>query len=262
MRSLDVIHEYAGSLEKLLRLKTLPLALKLIEKEEEIPEGAKRPRRDYGYRFLTCQGFSESRRAEASIAQKKDDMWCFEAAMGYGFIEPIEYFLEGNTFFPQAVVTSEAAKIWAQAFPRLEYGKYTAIVSAPLAKANFEPDLLMIYCDSLQLTQLLKARTWIDGHDITCRMSGHGACVHAVVPVIQGRECQVTFPCFGDRRRAFAQDDEIIFSAPIEKAEALIAGLTALKKHGQGLPLVPHVPREPDMLPSYMKIARMTGMHE
>jgi len=262
MRSLDAIHEYAGSLENLLRLKTLPLAVKLLGKGEEIPEGAKRPRTDYGYRFLTCQGFSESRRAEASIVQTKDEMWCFEAAMGYGFIEPVEYFLEGNTLFPHAVVTLEAAKVWAQTFPRLEYSKYTAIVSAPLAKANFEPDLLMIYCDSIQLTQLLKARTWIDGRDIACRMSGHGACVHAVVPVIQTRECQVTFPCFGDRRRAFAQDDEIIFTAPREKVEPLIAGLTALKKQGQGLPLVPIVPREPEMLPSYMKIARMTGMHE
>jgi uncharacterized protein (DUF169 family) len=262
MGSLDVIHEYAGSLEKLLRLKTLPLALKLLEKEGEIPQGAKRPRRDYGYRFITCQGFSESRRAEASIVQTKDEMWCFEAAMGYGFIKPIEYFLEGNTRFPEAVVTLEVGKVWAQAFPRLEYGKYTAIVSTPLAKANFEPDLLMIYCDSIQLTQLLMARTWMDGRDITCRMSGHGACVHAVVPVIQTRECQVTFPCWGDRRRAFAQDDEIIFTAPIEKAESLIAGIRGLKKQGLGIPLVPLGAREPEMLPSYMKIAKMTGMHE
>lgn len=262
MKSLDVIHQYALSLEKLLRLKSLPLAVKVLENEQDIPTAAKRPRRDYGYRFITCQGFSESRRAGATIVQTKEEMWCFEAAMGYGFIEPIEYFMEGNTRFPEVVANLQAGKAWAHSFPRLEYGRYTAIVSAPLAKADFEPNLLMIYCDSIQLTQLLMARTWIDGRDITCRMSGHGACVHAVVPVIKTGECQVTFPCWGDRRRAFAQDNEIIFSAPISKAAGLIAGLKALKQHGMGLPLVPFVPREPEMLPSYMKMAKMTGMHE
>ncbi len=97
MGSLDILHNHAESLEKMLRLKTFPIAVKLLEKEEDIPEVAKRPRRDYGYRLLTCQSFSESRRAGATIAQTKEEMWCFEAAMGYGFIEPIEYFLEGNT---------------------------------------------------------------------------------------------------------------------------------------------------------------------
>ncbi|MFC2002572.1 DUF169 domain-containing protein [Chloroflexota bacterium] len=263
MRSPDVFRGYGESLEKLLRLKTYSLAIKLLEKEEDIPEGAKRPRKDYGYRMLACQAFSESRRAGATIVQTKMETWCSEGAVGYGFIEPIEYFLEGNTRFLEGIVsTREAAKFWAHEFPRLEYGKYAAIVSAPLVEVNFEPDLVMLYGNSAQIAQLLSARTWIDGYDITCRMSAQGACVHAVVPVIQTGECQVTFPCVGDRRRAFAQDDEVIFSAPIEKVESLIAGLTTFNKRGAGFPVVPKMEREPEMLKSYMEMARLTGMIE
>lgn len=260
MSSLDIFNQYGESLEKLLRLKTFPLGVKLLEKEEEIPEGAKRPKRDYGYRFITCQGFSESRRAGATIAQTKEDMWCFEAALGYGFIEPNEYFLGGNTRFPEGTPTLEIAKVWAQAFPRLPYGKYKAVVSAPLARINFEPDVVVLYCDSIQLTQLLIARTWTDGHDFVCRMSGYGACIFAVVPVMETRECQVTFPCMGDHTKAWAQDDEIIFSAPIEKVDGLIAGLTASRQYNRGLPIAPSMPREPEILPSYTEMARMTGM--
>jgi uncharacterized protein (DUF169 family) len=262
MRSLDILHNHAESLEKLLRLKTFPIAVKLLEKEADIPEGAKRPRRDYGYRLLTCQGFSESRRAGATIAQTKEEMWCFEAAMGYGFIEPVEYFLEGNTLFPQAVSTSERAKIWAHRFPRFEYGKFSAVVSAPLGTVNFEPDVVVIYSGSMQLTQLLVARTWIDGQDITCRISGHGACVFAIVPPMQTGECQVTFPCLGDRRRAWASDDEIIFSVPIKKLEDLIRGLMAIKEYGVGFPLIPSLSQEPLLMPSYMEMAKKTGMHD
>ena len=235
------------------------MAVKLLEREEDIPEGAKRPKRDYGYRFITCQGFSESRKAGLTIAQTKDDMWCFEAALGYGFIEPDEYFLEGNTRVPEGIISTwEAARYWAERFPRLEYGRYAAIVTAPLVKANFEPDVVMMYTDSAQLTQLLLARIWIDGRDITSRLSGMGACVMGVTPVIQTGECQVASPCPGDRNRASAQDNELIFSAPLEKVADLINGLEHFKKSGI-IPFVPNLPQQPKMLPSYMEMAKKYG---
>jgi uncharacterized protein (DUF169 family) len=263
MKSLDVLHEYAESLENLLRLRSFPIAVRLLEKGAHIPEGAKRPRKDYGYRFMTCQGLMQSRRAGVTIAQTKDDMWCFEAALGYGFIEPNEYFLQGNTRFPEGIIsTREGAELWAREFPRLEYGKYHAIVSAPLAAVSFEPDLVIIYADSAQITQLLIAGIWIDGHDITSRLSGMGGCVMSVVPVLQTGGCQVSFPCPGDRNVAFAQDDEVIFSAPIVKLEGLIAGLKQLKQTGFGLPAVPLTACQPKLLPSYMEMARMYAMLE
>jgi uncharacterized protein (DUF169 family) len=65
-------------------------------------------------------------------------------------------------------------------------------------------------------------------------MSGQGAYVHSIVPVIHTGECNVTLPCLGDRRRAFAQDDEVIFSTPLGKMKSLIAGLIALSDGGKG----------------------------
>jgi len=261
MASLGALHQCAKSLEELLRLKTYPLAIKLLKSEKDIPREAIRPKKDYGYRIITCQAFSESRRGGKVIAQTKDDMWCFEAALGYGFIEPVAFFLEGNTRYPEGMSSSqEAAKYWAHHFPRLDFGKYEAIVSAPLSEASFEPDLVVIYGDSAQVQQLLMARIWTDGHDISPRLSGMGACIMAVTPVVQHGECYVTFPCPGDRRRAFAQDDELIFSAPVTKMEGLIEGLKAFKKVGLGTPMVPTMARQPEQLKSYAEIAKMVGM--
>ena len=263
MISLKKLHEYTETLEKLLRLKTYPLAIKLVEKEEDIPEGAVRPKRDCGYQYMTCGAFSESRHGGTMIAQTKQDMWCFEAALGYGFIEPLDFFLEGNTRYPEKMISSpEAAKAWAQDFPRLEQGKYEAIVSAPLATATFEPDLVMIYGDSAQVQQLLMARIWIDGNDIAPRLSGQGACVMSVTPTMLTGECYVAFPCPGDRRRAFAQDDELIFSAPTEMLPGLVKGLQAFHDKGIGIPMVPTMAREPQQLESYTEIARKVGMIE
>jgi len=54
---LSVLHEYGEELEKRLRLQTFSLAVKLLEKEEDIPKGTKRPMKDFGYHLLLCQGF-------------------------------------------------------------------------------------------------------------------------------------------------------------------------------------------------------------
>jgi hypothetical protein len=80
--------------------------------------------------------------------------------------------------------------------------------------------------------------------------------------VLQTGECQVAFPCLGDRRRAGAQDNEIIFSAPMDKLEGLIQGLSAMDTIGLGLPVAPRMEREGLMLDSYMEMARLTGMIE
>jgi len=262
MSSMDVVRGYAGPLERLLRLTTFPLAIKFFEKEEDVPEEALRPRAAYGHRLLSCQAFSESRRAGATILQTKAETWCPEAAVGYGLIEPIDYFLEGNTRFPGVISTPEGAKFWAREFPRLEYGRYQAIVSAPLSQASFEPDVVMVYGNSAQIAQLIFARTWLDGHDIRCRMSAQGACVHATVPVLQNGECQVAFPCLGDRGFAFAQDDEVIFSAPMARVEGLVTALMAMNEMGARYPVVPTMPQEPEIMPSYTEMARLAGMIE
>jgi len=260
MGEVEVFHRYGKEIEKQLRLKNSPLAVKLLRKKKDIPKDAKKPKRDLGYRLSTCQAFSISRRQMISIAMTKEDMWCFEPVIGYGLAKPPKYFLEGHNRFPRTAKTLEAGRNWAQAFPHLKYSEYIGIVSAPLTKANFEPDLAMIYCDPAQLTQLLKVVNWIDGHDITCRLSGHAVCVYSVVPVIQNRQYQVSSPCMGDRKRAMTQDNELVFTAPVEKIEDLVSGLKAFAEFGDGLPVKSTVMPEYELEDSYVKIGKMLGM--
>jgi len=258
---LSLLSKYAGELEQRLRLKTYPLAIKLLEKEQDIPDGAKRPLKDFGCRFSTCQGFAASRRDGTLLAMLKEDMWCFEPVIGYGMAEAPDYFLEGNNRFPEDVESLEAGKNYAHDFPRLPVGKYIGCVSSPLGAANFEPDVVVFYCDSAQLSLLLLAREYKDGHDLKCSLSSHAACVYSVVPPIKTGQCQVAVPCRGDHYQAMAGDDELIFAAPGEKLEDLILGLRYLETTGSKLPRNYRMRCEPELRPSYVKLARMLGMH-
>ncbi|MCD6297993.1 MAG: DUF169 domain-containing protein [Deltaproteobacteria bacterium] len=62
MAKLSVLNEYGEELERRIHLKTFPIAIKLLEKESDIPEDAERPLRDFGCRMTLCQGYALSRR--------------------------------------------------------------------------------------------------------------------------------------------------------------------------------------------------------
>ena len=259
MTSLNILKEWGEELEKRLRLKTFPLAIKMLEKEDDVPVDAHRPLRDFGFHLSLCQSFQISRREGATIASLAEDMWCFESVVGYGFGETPQYFLEGHNRYPHDVKTPEAGRNYARDFPRLEVGKYVGIVSAPLTKATFEPDLVMIYCDSAQLSVLLMGREWRDGHSLNVSLSSHAACVFAVVPALVRKECQVAIPCRGDHYRAMAGDDELIFTLPMINMEDLMAGIRHVEKAGTRLPHGYSLALEYSQAESYEKIAMMIG---
>jgi uncharacterized protein (DUF169 family) len=258
--TLSALHGYAEELERRLRLKTFPIAVKMLEKEGDIPAGATRPKRDLGFHLATCQGFSMSRREGTHIAMLKEDMWCSESVIGLGLAQPPQYFFDGYSRYPEDNASLEAGMTWAREFPRFEAGKYVGIVSSPLATANFEPDVIIVYCDSTQLKVLLSAAAWKEGHELTCTVSGKGACVYAVVPVMQHGRCQVTTPCGGDKRLAMSQDDEMIFAAPQAKVEELLVALRELEKYVLRLPFRYVMMPEYKLRESYVKIGKMMGM--
>ena len=177
MVNLEYLQNCGEEISRRLCLKTFPLAVKLLEKEEDIPEEAMRPLRDLGYHLELCQAYATSRREGTLIAMLKEDMWCFEPVVGYELAEPPQYFLEGHNRFPQDVKTLEVGKNYARDFPRLPVGRYIGVMSAPLGTTNFEPDLIMIYCDSAQLSLLLLGREYKEGHDLKCSLSSHALCV-------------------------------------------------------------------------------------
>jgi len=252
----------ASEIRGLLCMKTEPLGIGLLKKGEKKPEGFTEPRKDMGKHLSLCQAWGLSRRDQIPFILNKSDMWCFEPVLGLGFVEPPELFLDGHNRFPGTASSVEAGKQWASNMPRFPVGKYESIMSAPLSfyGEDLSPDVVVLYCDPAQLTQLMMAVNWIDGNDVYSRMSGHAACVYSVVPVVTDNDFQIVVPCAGDRKRAMAQDTEIIFSFPASKLEALVEGLRHIKDAGEGMPLKVSLKEEYELEESYQEIGKLMGM--
>ena len=260
MTNIKRLHEQADELERLLRLQSFPVGLKLLRSVDEIPEGAQRPLKDMGYHLSFCQAIALARRYGTTVAETIEDMWCFEAVLGLGFAKPPQRFLDGHHRYPFGASSLEAGANWDKNMPRLDYGLYTAVVVAPLAKVNFEPDLFIVYADPSKIYQIVSAKAWLDGKDITSRVSGGGACIYCIVPVMQDKIWQLTIPCQGDQARAACNTYDMIFSAPVEVLDDLLRGLRASQERGHGLPTRTNMSIEYPLPEPYVEIGKMIGM--
>lgn len=227
---LPLLQNSGAELKDSLKLKSFPLGIKLLASKSSIPDGAKRPTKDFGYHLSLCQAFTTSRRQGTAIAMLKEDMWCFYPVIGYGMEKPVDFFLKGNTRFPDTVSSPEAGESWAQTFPYLKE-KRAGLVFAPLQSLNFIPDIVLFYCDSIQMYAIVKALTWKSGVDLSIklRLCSVASCVYAGVQPLLTSDYTITFPDGGDRQRAITHDDEIIFSLKTDRLAELMEGVKHAK---------------------------------
>lgn len=223
MTTITEFNSYGEELEKLVRLKTAPIAVKMLEKETDIPKEAIRPKRDRGHHLAQCQVFALTRRKGETIAMLKEDNWCWAPLIGYGLVPPFDE----ETISPMIYIVEnlKAAKKVFKTFPRFEQGKYIGILTAPLKTASFQPDMVLIYSNTAQLRSMLMAIKYKKGKLVKSEFDPIDSCVYSIVPVIQNGEYRITIPDPGEFERAMAEEGEIILSVPAAKMEELVTGL-------------------------------------
>ena len=204
---------YGEELEKRLILRTSPVAVKMLEKESDIPEGAIRPLKDRGYHIAQCQAFALSRREGTTLAMLKEDHWCPAAPLAYGNVKNAD-----DT--PQV----------GESYDRFPYGKYVGIVTAPLKTANFLPDVVITWSNNAQLRALILSMDRTESHGIKSRLLPP-SCSYAVVSPMKDGNYWMVLPDPGEYERGLGTEDEMMFAVPGAKMKTLIEGL---KKNENG----------------------------
>jgi uncharacterized protein (DUF169 family) len=207
--TLNAFNRYGKEIERIVIPRTAPLAVKMLEKEEDIPEGAVRPWRDRSQHLSQCQAFALSRRRRETVAMLKEDGWCFAPLIAYGLVDrPDDPVIEKFT-----------------TFPAFERGKYVGIVSAPLKTARFEPDVVIVYSDVAQLRNMLMPVYFKTADNPIDSFFFPPSCAHVVVPVMTGGRYMVALPDVGEFERSAAGNDEIILSVPKSRLDEFVTGL-------------------------------------
>ena len=255
---------YAAALDRMLLLRYRPVAVCFLEDESRIPPDALRPRRDLGKHLATCQAFALARRNGELVAMTREDQWCWGPMVGYGMADvqpgtPAHEILCTKV----AVADPEKGRAFLAGFPKLELGKYPAMVAAPLDKCPLEPDVLLLYCTGAQLRTLVWAVKTQTGRMLSSQFDAFDSCIHAVVTPMQQGEYRITLPDPGEYERALAGENELIFSVPRCRMEELMSGLEELERKHTGYPhLVMEMQADFPRPPFYNELFALWGLEQ
>lgn len=255
----DTVRRLDEALARYVRPQTFPVAARLLRHGEEPPAGAKRPSKEMGKRVSLCMGWSLARKYGWSVALLEEDMNCLPGLFALGLAEPPQEYFEGALCAGMYTETKEAGARTEGETPRHTPGKYAGALFAPLHRADFEPDLAMVYGNSAQVNILVCAALWKRGGRLHSSASGRLDCSDALVQTLVSGECQYILPCNGDRVFALTADDEMLFTVPYARFDEVAAALSALHKAGIRYPVPQFLRYEPAYPPHYEKMRELVG---
>ncbi len=246
----------AEAIERYLRPDTFPLAIAVVHDPTEIPERARRPKRDLGVTLSVCQGVSIARRYGWTMAMDGDDLSCPIAQVAFGFETPSTTYAEGTLALGMYAKDGAAAQRTEAAVAAVDAAQAGTILVGPLARATFTPEVVAIYGNSAQIMVAVAAALFGKGGSLTSSFSARADCAEIINRTRLTGEAQVILPCYGDRVFGQTQDHEMAFSLPYQQLDAFVEGLEGCHKGGVRYP-VPHYLRYQAEYPStYQTVMR------
>lgn len=243
--------EAAAALEEYVRPASFPVAVR-ISGEESLPPGARRPLESMGHPLNICQGISLARSYGWTMGFLREDHACAPSFVVLGLAEEPEMVKSGDLVHPLYGETLESCARTQGLIPTLPLGRVRSIVVAPLARAGFEPDVVLVYGVPAQIARLIQGALYREGGAITSTFVGRNSCAGELAAPLLKQECQVVVPGSGERLFALTQDHEMCFAIPRAYLKDVTAGLAATHKAGamrfptpfQGLRARPQFPKK------------------
>jgi uncharacterized protein (DUF169 family) len=206
-------------LMELLRLRTLPVGIKLFEFVEDIPDDFEMLKGECG----VCQLIGLARYRERAVASNEPTA-CPVGCYSLGICDPPPKLPESPGFlwgkFPEAGIKQVVDRM------HIERGKFRAVGAAPLQSISVEPDVVQIWGRPYQMISLAYANSWDGGDKLELTTNGHGASCNEVlaVPYLSGKP-RLAIADQGDRWQAWATEDEMIFGCSLADIRRLITNL-------------------------------------
>jgi dephospho-CoA kinase len=222
-------------MEQLMRLKSFPVAFKMLEKKEEL---GRIPflRRPQGKRTM-CQLITEVRNFDWTVGAELDDFLSPMCPSIIGLTDTPELYKDGTFRSIVWVKTKADGRKYEASLPRLSLGQYEAVAMAPLVYNPFEPDIVLIYANPAQMMLLINALQFEDYAVMQFYCVGESSCSDAIARCYLNGKPSLTIPCYGERRYGHAQDEDLVMAVPAGMMEKALRGLEVLYRRGIRYPI-------------------------
>ncbi|MFP4085250.1 MAG: dephospho-CoA kinase [Desulfobacteraceae bacterium] len=222
-------------MERLMRLRSFPVAFKMMENKETLGKIPFMRRVDH--KMTLCQMINLVRNFDWTVGADLEDFMSPMCPSILGLTEPPETYKDGTFRSVVWVKRREDGKRYEASIPRLPKGKYEAVAMAPLVYNPFEPDIVLIYANPAQMMLLINSLQFDHYEVMQFYCVGESSCSDAIARCYLTGKSSLTIPCYGERRYGHAQDDELVMAIPAKVMENALHGMETLYRRGIRYPI-------------------------
>jgi len=229
-------NQIVDDLNRLLRLKTTPIGMKLfttVEEMEAIPR-IRRPKAIH----TTDQIVAQAARLGWTVGITVDDLVGAQCGAVIGLHPQDEEWLSGKRMAGVWYETIEDTTAHQRAMQVVPYGKYTAMAVSPLTSGRLNPpDICLIYGTPGQMIILINGLQYCGYKNLEWGVVGESACADSWGRALKTGEPSLSIPCYAERRYGGVLDDEMLMAMPPRFLPKAIDGMKRLAGNGLRYPI-------------------------
>ena len=222
-------------MELLMRLKSFPVGMKLLENKDQLETIPFMRRCDHKMTF--CQLISLVRSCDWTVGADVDDFLGPVCPSILGLCDNPPEFTDGTFRSIVWVRNRDDGIKYEESIQRLPRGRHQAVALAPLVYNPFDPDMVLIYANPAQMMLLINALQFEDYEVMQFFCVGESSCSDAIARCYLTGKPALTIPCYGERRYGHAQDEDLVMALPAGHMEKALRGLEALYRRGIRYPI-------------------------
>lgn len=228
-----------ASLNRLVRLRTTPIGMKLFATVEEMEAIPKIRRPKSVHTFDQIVGMAA--RIGWTVGATNDDFVGPQCGAVIGLHPRDEDWLSGRRMAGVWFETIEDAAAHQHAMHTVPDGRYQAVAVSPLTSGRLDPpDICLLYATPGQMILMINGLQWSGFEKFDWGCVGESSCSDSWGRALALGQPSVSIPCFAERRYGGVQDDELLMATPPEFLPKMIAGLEALSRNGLRYPIPPY----------------------
>ncbi|MBI1397198.1 MAG: hypothetical protein GC151_14595 [Betaproteobacteria bacterium] len=221
----------AADLERLLRLRSRPFAMKLFETVDEMAAVPKirRPANVH----TTDQIVAQAARLGWTVGITGDDLVGAQCRSVVGLGGQDDAWFSGRHMVGVWYGTEADAANHQAAMTIVPKGRYAALAVSPLASGRLDPpDIALFYATPGAMMYFINGLQYTGYRRFDWSVVGESACADSWGRALKTREPSLSIPCFAERRYGGVLDDEMLMALPPGDLERAIAGMEQLAKNG------------------------------
>ncbi|WP_407380468.1 DUF169 domain-containing protein [Methanobrevibacter sp.] len=224
MSSLEKNKKYCDVIASQVKLTCKPVAMKLIQSEDEVPEG---------YELISEKVRHCEMVRKASLGEKfystVEEQMCLGGAGAIGLRDMPEKLANGEKYFSLGRFKDlETAKSLTSKLSIVE-DEHWGMIYAPLDEADFEADVIQIITEPVGGMKLAQSIVYATGEKINPSFAGiQSLCGDAFANPYIEDGINFTLGCDGSRKAADIKDNEMTIGISAAKIEEVINGLESI----------------------------------